>query len=121
MHFHISLNRKVFPERMADETVVGQNTTQVRMVLKENAIQIERFPLEPVGRRPDVNNGRHFRPIVPVGENAHSEATVKRNRQQVNDHCKAASVHAVFLMGITGVIDATQIDQFLETQGRVVF
>src|SRR5690606_15896000 len=52
-HLDVADQREVFAERMADEAVVRQDPAQIRMALEENAEEIERLALVPVGGRPD--------------------------------------------------------------------
>src|SRR5262245_12489034 len=53
-HFDVSRERKVLAERMADESVVGENAAQIRMPAEHDAEQVERFTLEPIRARPDT-------------------------------------------------------------------
>src|SRR5271165_6841261 len=46
--------REVLAERMADESIVGEQAAQVRVAAKHDAEQVESFALEPIGRRPDA-------------------------------------------------------------------
>ena len=56
-HFDVADQREILAERMADETVVGEDAAQVRMAGEQDAEQVERFALEPVGAGPDVDHG----------------------------------------------------------------
>jgi hypothetical protein len=49
LHFYVAAKREVLAERMADEAIVSEDAAQVRMTAKEDAEQVERFALEPVG------------------------------------------------------------------------
>src|SRR6185436_14677580 len=53
-HLDVADQRKVLAERMTDETVVGEDAAQVRVSGEQDAEQVERFALEPVGARPDL-------------------------------------------------------------------
>src|SRR5690606_21529629 len=46
-HLDISDQREILAERVADETVVGEDATQVRMALEHDAVEVERLALEP--------------------------------------------------------------------------
>jgi hypothetical protein len=52
-HFDIAGNREILAERMSDETVVGQNPTQVFVPRENDAEQVESLALEPVHAVPD--------------------------------------------------------------------
>src|SRR4249920_790813 len=54
-HFNVADQREVLAERMADESVVGEDAAKIRVTGEENAEQVERLALEPVGARPDVD------------------------------------------------------------------
>ena len=56
-HFDVADQREVLAERMTDEAVVGEDAAQIRMTLEQDAVQVERFALVPVGGRPDVDDG----------------------------------------------------------------
>jgi hypothetical protein len=47
--------REVLAERMPDEAIVGEDASQVRMPLEHDAVEIERFALEPVRGRPHLD------------------------------------------------------------------
>jgi hypothetical protein len=87
-HFDIAGHREVLAERMADETVVGQDAAQVVVAFEHDAVQVERFALEPVGRVPDRSPRQHGH-VVVRREHAHAHAPVVLDRQQVRHHGKA--------------------------------
>src|SRR5690554_1841320 len=47
-HFDVADQREVLAERMANEAVVGEDATQVRMALEYDAEQVEGLAFEPV-------------------------------------------------------------------------
>ena len=56
-HFHMTRQREILAEGMADETVVGQDAAQVGMAFENDAIEVKGFALVPVGRVPQVIDG----------------------------------------------------------------
>ena len=65
--------REVLAERMADEAVVGEDAAQVRVAAEQDAEQVERLALEPVGARPDVDHGID-RPAPACPDTSHASA-----------------------------------------------
>src|SRR4051812_6899321 len=47
-YFNVANQREVLAERMPDKSIVGENTTQVRMSFEHDAEQIKCFTLEPI-------------------------------------------------------------------------
>src|SRR5512139_3919217 len=56
-HFDVADQREVLAERVPDEAVIGEDAAQVRVAAEQNAEQVERLALEPVGRLPDLDHG----------------------------------------------------------------
>ena len=84
-HLDVTGDRKVLAERVADEAVVGQEAAQVRVPGEDDAVEIERLALEPVRRRPHVDDaGDHGKRVVGR-EDAHAQTPVVRERKQVID------------------------------------
>ena len=54
-HLDVADQRKILAERMADEAVVRQQAAQIRVAAEQDAVEIERLALEPIGRVPDVD------------------------------------------------------------------
>ena len=46
-HFDMTRDGEVLAEGVPNETVVGQNATQIGVAIKHDAVQIKRFPLIP--------------------------------------------------------------------------
>src|SRR5574343_379359 len=90
-HFYVTGNREVFAEWVADETVIGQDTTQVIVTNEGDAVKIESFALEPIGARPDAGNRVYRRKALILGEYAHTQAPVVRNRKKIHNHGKTCS------------------------------
>src|SRR5262245_22156832 len=63
-HLDVTDQREVLSERMTDETVVGQDPPQIRMPLEQDAVEVERLALVPIGRGPDRVDGIEHRSIV---------------------------------------------------------
>lgn len=80
---HIAGQREVAPLRMALETVVGQNASQIRVVGEENAVHVPDLTLVPVGRLEDVVHRVDGRQFVRVRFDA--DARVVAQRQNVVD------------------------------------
>src|SRR3546814_2786147 len=57
-HLDVTRHREILAHRMAFEAVIGENPPQVRMVRKEHAVEVPAFPLEPVGGRENIGDGR---------------------------------------------------------------
>src|SRR5450759_271558 len=53
-HFNMAGQREVLAERIADETVVGQDTAQIGMTSEYKTEQIKCLALVPVGARPYI-------------------------------------------------------------------
>src|SRR5574343_731488 len=56
-HFNVTGNREILAERVADETIIGQDSTQIVVTNEGNTVEIEGFALEPVSTRPHAGNG----------------------------------------------------------------
>src|SRR5690606_28322288 len=63
-HLDVADERKILAERMADEAVVREQPTQIGMTAEQDAVEIERLALEPIGRRPDAPHGVDDRSLV---------------------------------------------------------
>ena len=87
--------REIFAERVANETVVGQDSTQVVVTFEHNAKQVEGFALEPAHRAPNAGQGVNHWNIVIGGEHFEAHALVQADRQQMgHDGITAAASHA---------------------------
>src|SRR6187455_972 len=67
-HLDVADQREVLAEWMADEPIVGEQPTQVRMATEQDSVKIERLALEPIGGAPDVVDGIDDRPLVARAE-----------------------------------------------------
>ena len=85
MHLDVADQREVLAERMTDEAVVGQDPAQVRMPIEQDAEQVERFALEPIGGCPHVDDGVDDRRLAFARVAAQTQAPVMRDRQQLID------------------------------------
>src|SRR5690606_1830339 len=88
-YFDVSDQRKILAERMADKAVVGQDAAQVRMTLVDDAEQVERLTLEPVGHRPQLDERGNDREVVIGGIGAQAQTLIVANRQQLHDGGKS--------------------------------
>src|SRR5690349_11178096 len=61
-HLDIAAEREVFTERVTNKSVVSENTAEIRMAGKHDAVKIECFAFKPIRRGPDayyrVKNGK---------------------------------------------------------------
>src|SRR5690349_11630806 len=75
-HLDIAAQWEILAERVADKSVVRENTAQIRVTGKHDAIKIECFAFEPVCGRPNayhrVENGK----VVIFREYPHSQPAV---------------------------------------------
>src|SRR5690606_19809450 len=81
--------REILAERMADETVVGEDPAQVRVAVEHDAEHVEGLALEPVGHRPQVGDRIDHRQRVVGREAGRAYAPVVAHRKQVHDHGEA--------------------------------
>ena len=82
---------KVLTEGVTDEAVVSENAAQVRMTTVEDTEEIEGLPLEPVRHGPEIDHGIHDG-LHAVEVDAHPQATVVRDRQQMVDGGKTPGI-----------------------------
>ena len=82
-HFDVADQREVLAERMADETVVGEDAAQIRVTGEQDAEQVEGFALEPVGARPDVDHRIDDGIFGVLAARANAQALVVGDRQQL--------------------------------------
>ena len=117
-HFHVAGHREVLAERMADETVVGEDAAQVRVAFEDDAVQVERLALEPVGRAPQAGQRIHHRQVVVGREHLQAHALVQADGQQVRHHAVARAIPAA--VAVVRVVHAAEVDQLLElAAGRI--
>src|SRR5262245_16669523 len=84
-HLDVADEREVLAEGMTDEAVVGEDSTQVRMSLEEDAEEVEGLALVPVRARPHVDDGGHERLIGVRTGRAQSQTLVVSDGEQVID------------------------------------
>ena len=104
---------------------------------EHDAEKVEGLALVPVGGWPYVDHRRHDRKLVVGRERAHAQPPVVGERQQMIDHRKPASRPSLREMlgrrrigteigevggftGVSGIIDAGEIDQRFEPQFRTI-
>src|SRR5690606_18594284 len=82
-HFDKAREREILAQRMAVETVVREQSPQIRVTAEENAVKIVGLALEP--ERPGKNTGdrRHWRRFV--GLHLQTDALVLFRRQEMID------------------------------------
>src|SRR6185503_13633061 len=81
----ITAQRKVLAQRVSLPIVRQQNTTQIRMVVENDAKQIERLAFVPVRGLPDAGHGFEVS-IFLVQQDFDSHAMVLRSREEVIVH-----------------------------------
>jgi len=141
-HFDVADQREIFAERMPDESVIGEQATQIRVSLEENAEQIEGLALEPIGRRPNTDQRIDHRFVVVGAEGTQAQTAIAPNRKQMADDGKASSgrcavdaTAAIYTarkpgtrcrgrlplgLAVFEVIDAGKINQYVEPQLGVI-
>src|SRR6185369_9942713 len=117
-HFDMTGNWEVLAERMADETVIGQNPAQIVMTDESDAVQVERFAFEPINAFPDASDRINRGKLIILGEDPDTQAPVMLDRKQVRNRGEAPPLPGTFAVG--RVIDATEIDQFFKMKIRLV-
>src|SRR5215472_15363703 len=70
-HLDIAGEREILAQRMALEPVIGEEAPEIRMIGKEDAVEVPRFALEPPGGTEHGNDGRD-RPGL-VGHDLHAD------------------------------------------------
>src|SRR5512133_2275661 len=97
---------------MADETVIGEDSTQISVALENDPKQIKSLALEPVRRTPDIAQGLHHRQTVIGRKYLQAHALVQAHRQKVRHHAETQS--GLRLILVSRVINAAQVHQLLE-------
>ncbi len=87
-HFDVADQREILAERVADESIVGQDAAQVRVTIEHDAEQVECFALEPVHARPDIGHRRHQRHLFVRCIATHAQTLVVLVGNQLRDHRK---------------------------------
>lgn len=87
-----------------------QNASQIRMTVKNDSEQIERFAFVPIRRAPDSRNGRHVH-VVLAQHNLQTNAMVFGGREKMVVDFEAR----IFF---NAAIDATNISQKIEPTFR---
>ena len=103
---------------MTDETVVGQDAAQIGVAGEDDAEEVERFALEPVGTGPQVGDGLDHRRLIVHTERTQSHAMVVSDAEQLHHHREARGIP--FGIAVGGIVDATEIDHHLEAQTRII-
>ena len=117
-HLDVTGGRKILAERMADETVVGQDAAQVVVTFKDDAEQVKGFALEPVDRVPNLIQRWQHREVVVRAKHLQAHALVQADRQQVRGGAKAQAVVAA--VAVFRVVNAAQVEQLLKLATRRV-
>ena len=83
-HFDVSRYRKVFPERIANKSVISKYPAKIRMAIEHDAIKIKSLTLKPIHTRPDVTKGIKNRKEIIVGKSAKPEPIIISHRKQMS-------------------------------------
>src|SRR5574343_652231 len=113
-HLDIARNREILAERVPNEAVIGQDTTQIVVTHKSDTVQVESLSLEPVGIRPESSNRIDCREAFVFRKNTYTQTRIQGHRQQMDNNSEAQASPRTIT--VRGVIDATQIDQLLEAK-----
>src|SRR5262249_46115711 len=113
-HLDETGERKILAQRMALESVVGEQPAHVRMTGEEHAVEIVRFPFEPVGAGKHADDRGDRRPLIHL--EFHPDAQVLLGRQQMIDDVEAAFAAGPVDRG--NVDDAPELASFVVTQKR---
>src|SRR5262249_41765695 len=75
-----------------------EDAAQVGVATEQDAVEIERLALEPVGRRPDADHGVDdgLIAVVRVAQADEPQARVVRDREQLIGDAEARTMHAAF-------------------------
>uniref|UniRef100_A0A0N4ZLE3 NAD-specific glutamate dehydrogenase n=1 Tax=Parastrongyloides trichosuri TaxID=131310 RepID=A0A0N4ZLE3_PARTI len=106
------------------ERVVDFDPAQVRVAFEDDAVQVERFALEPAHGRPALHQRGDHGELVVLGPGAHAQAPVVLDGQQVRDHgeARAMDLDVRFLGHLAGavapgqVVDAAEVDTGFKAQ-----
>src|SRR3990167_1435551 len=91
-HFHMPGSWKIFSERVTNETIVRQNSAQVRMSIKNDTKQIKSFTLEPVGRIPDIVHRSDHGHGVIRNKHLQTHALIQTHRQKMTDNAVTQTI-----------------------------
>jgi hypothetical protein len=107
--------RIVLAKGVADERIVAEDPSQVRMAGETDPVEIERFPLEPVGARPDLDRRRHRRLLGIGRQHLDADVPVVRHRVQMHDDLETRLAAPA-----AQVVHAREIDEEIVPALRVV-
>src|SRR5262249_50846959 len=86
-HLDIAGERKILPQRMSLETLIGEETTQIGMTLEIDAVEVPGLALVPAGGAVNPRRGRHR--ILLVGHDLDADALVQLEAQEIVDDLEA--------------------------------
>src|SRR5258705_13436183 len=66
-HLDEACEREILAQRMAFETVIGEQASHVGMADKRNAVEVVGLALEPIGAREDANDRVHGLVLAHLG------------------------------------------------------
>jgi len=116
-HLHVAGHREVLAERVPHEAVVGEDAAQVRVAAEDDAVEVERLALVPVGRGPHRDDRFDLGKLVVGAEHANAHAPVVGDRQQDVDDREAGPFPRVV---VALVVDAHQVEHLGEGEALVV-
>ena len=89
-YFNKATERKILPERMPFETVVGQNATEIGMICEKHPVHIPNFALIP--------NFNHKFIFVTL----HPNPSIETQGKQIVDQLKKEQICQYFLITTNG-------------------
>src|SRR5574343_1651021 len=84
-HFDMTGDREILAERVANETIIGQDATQVVMAHEGDTEQVKGLALEPVRRGPHTSHRINRRETFILGKHPDTQTNIPGYRQQMND------------------------------------
>src|SRR3989337_1815421 len=102
--------REVLAQGVTLKAVIGEKSPEVRVAGEQDAVKIVSLSLEPVGRREQPDDARHW--VRRIGLGAHADAVVQPRAEQMIDDVEP-------LLPL-GVVDAANVDQAAEAAERIV-
>ena len=86
------------------------------MPLEDDAKQVKRLALEPIGRAPDRSDRRQHRQVVIRCGYPNAQALVQTDRQQMKHHAEARTVPANAF--VIRIVHTTEVNQLFELATR---
>src|SRR5205823_10579638 len=98
-YLDVTGQRKILAQRKTLKPIIGEYSPQIGMSGKQDAVHIEGFPLEPIGRQKNRDGGWHSRGFA--GFDFDPDTPVLLDRQQMIDDVKAP--RTVWIIGAANI------------------